>query len=383
MFQLQLADADVTNGTIAVSWCLDHEMLKELADKKISDPQVVIVVSPVDNYHLNKEYRKVVPLKDLMTYIEFRAAGKNKIWGLVSHKGGKKARDHYMEKKDGEFHTNVLSFDGDQYATWLRDSEDVDLTDPEKPEYMSLSQPVTVTVPKAVFAKEPKQWEKTWVNHLFRDKVIDQCEFRRRRMFAYGVQPFIILGNHFLRLLLTILAAASLCRGLTLQYLFHPLTYTLKDTFDLFEKGSLAIQHLPEDDGSIDKFPKPSYFVRSFWSVPLMPLIMAPLLYLFLSKHYVGATILGGSLLIVVILILLIAFLANHAKLLKAPFTKAWAYLNAPSEDLWYLNQDEVEIITCNQDKKPLTYKNLPANRKTARLRFQILKSKVCKPFSL
>lgn len=383
MFQLQLADPDVTNGTIAVSWCLDHEILKELADEKVSDPQVVIVVAPVDNYHLNKEYRKVVPLKDLMTYIEFRSAGKNKIWGLISHKSGKKAVEHYMEKNEGEFHSNVLSFDGDQYASRLRDAEDVDLTDPENPLYKSLSQPLTVTVPKAVFAKEPKQWEKTWVNHFFRDKVIDQCEFRRRRLFAYGVQPFIMLGNLFLRLFLTIFAVSTLCRGLTLQYLLHPLTYSLKDTFDLFEEGSLAIRHLPEDDASIDKFPKPGYFVRSFWSLPLMPLIMVPLLYLFLSKHYVGASILSGSLIGVVAIVLLIAFLANHAKMLKAPFTKAWKYLNEPSEDLWYLNQDEVEIIVCNQDKQPLTYKNLPANRKTARLRFQILKSKVCKPFSL
>lgn len=379
MFQLQLADPDVTNGTIAVSWCLDHEMLKELADEKVSDPQVIIVVAPVDNYHLSKEYRKVVPLKDLMTYIEFRSAGKNKIWGLVSHKSGKKAREHYMEKNDGEFHTNVLSFDGDKYATWLRDADDEDETD----QFRSLSSPIEVTVPKAVFAKEPKQWEKTWVNHLFRDKVIDQCEFRRRRMFAYGVQPFIMLGNLFLRLFLTIFAASTLCRAVTLQYLLHPLMYSLKDTMDLFEKGSLAVRHLPEDDKAISKFPKPGYFVRSFWSVPLMPLIMAPLLYLFLSRHYVGASIFGGTLLIVMAIILLIAFLANHAKMLKEPFTKAWAYLNAPSEDLWYLNQDEVEIIVCNQDKKPLTYNNLPANRKTARLRFQILKSKVCKPFSV
>jgi hypothetical protein len=157
----------------------------------------------------------------------------------------------------------------------------------------------------------------------------------------------------------------------------------LKDTFDLFEEGSLAIRHLPEDDASIDKFPKPDYFFRSFWPMVLMPLIWLPLLLLALTKHNIALGILGGALLIVAALVLFIAFLANHAKLLKAPFTKAWAYLNAPSEDLWYLNQDEVEIITCNQDKKPLTYKNLPANRKTARLRFQILKSKVCKPFSL
>jgi hypothetical protein len=380
MFQLQLADPDVTNGTVAVSWCLDQEVLKELADLKISDPQVVICVAPVDNYHLNKEYRKVIPLKDLMTYIEFRAGGKNKIWGFISHKNGRKARNHYLEKNDGEFHTNVLNYDGDKYASVLLDNED---DEGELEQFKWLSTPITVTVPKAVFAKEPPKWEKTWVNHLFRDKVVDQCEFRRRRLFAYGVQPWIVLSNIFLRLFLTVFAAGSFAKGFTFQYLLHPLMYSLRDTMDLFDKGSLLIRHLPEDDKDIEKFPKPGYFVRSFYLVPLMPVIWAPLLILLLSKHYAPAFIVSVSLAIVAAIIMITSFLANHARMLKEPFTKAWGWMNAPSEDLWYLNQDEVEIITCNQNKKPLTYNSLPANRKTARLRFQVLKSKVCKPFSL
>ena len=379
MFQLQLADADVTNGTIAVSWCLDQEILKELADEKVIDPQVIICVAPVDNYHLNKEYRKVIPLKDLMTYIEFRASGKNKIWGLVSHKSVKEARVRYLEKSDGEFHTNILNFDGDQYAASIRDSDEED----GKGNFKSLSQPIEVTVPGAVFAKEPSQWEKTWVNHLFRDKVIDQCEFRRRRLFAYGVQPFIVFANLCLRVILTVIAAGFFARDFSFRYLAHPLGYSLLDSMELFEKGSLLIKHLPEDDKAINKVPNPSYLFRSFWLVPFMPVVWIPLLLLAATKHYTGFSVWGCALLLVAFVFLLVSFLANHASVLKVPFTTAWAWMNPHSEDLWYLNQDEVEIITCNQEKKPITYNSLPNKRKTARLRFQLLKSKVCKPFSL
>ena len=379
MFQLQVADADVTNGTIAVSWCLDHELLKDLADQKITDPQVVICVAPVDNYHLNKEYRKVVPLKDLMTYIEFRTSGKVKIWGLISQLSPRKARAKYLEKSDGEFITNILGYDGDKYSSGLLNNEDYEAQDSK--EYKWLSQPLSVVVPKAVFAKEPPSWEKKWVNHYFRDKVVDQCEFRRRRLFAYVLQPWILLGNLFLRLLITLFAGLALAKGFTLKYLYHPLMYSLKDTFDIFEDGSLAIRHLPEDDKGIDKFPKPGYFVRSFWTVPLMPLIWLPMLLMFIYGKFGQLFVLSFSLIVVSLIILLVAVLANHAKAFKAFFARVWNSLTV-SDELWYLDQKEAGLITCS-DKGPLTYDGLPAHRKTVRLRVQNLKSKVCKPFSL
>jgi hypothetical protein len=375
MFQLQIADADVTNGTIAVSWCLDQEILKELADKQITDPHVVICVAPTDKYHLNKEYRKVVPLKDLMTYIEFRTPGKNKIWGFISYQKGRSARKKYLEKQDGEFHTNILGYDGDEYADWLTDSEEmVDGT------YRSLSQPITVAVPKAVFAKEPRQWEKTWVNHLFRDKVIDQCEFRRRRLFAYSVQPLVVLGNMLLRAVIILFAVLTLCKNVSLKYLVHPLMYSLKDTFEIFERGSVAVNHLPEDDETVDKFPPPAYFVKSFWKTPIMPLFWLPVLWLLWRHKYTALGIAGGAVVLVFVLLMFIGFLTNHFKVVKNFFAKIGSWFE--SDKLWYMDQGEVDIITCNE-KGPLTYNSLPGHRKTIRLRFQNLKSKVCKPFSL
>jgi hypothetical protein len=376
MFQLQIADADVTNGTIAVSWCLDEEILKELADKQVQDPHVVICVAPQDNYHLAKEYRKVVPLKDLMTYIEFRVPGKNKIWGFVSYQKGKDARKKYLGKQDGEFQTNILSYDGDEYASWLSDDEEL----PDGT-FQSLSTPFTVAVPKAVFAKEPRKWEKTWVNYLFRDKVIDQCEFRRRRLFAYGLQPFIMLGNLLLRSVIILFATLTLCKNISLKYLFHPLMYSLKDTFEVFEKGSVAVVHLPEDDREVDKFPPPAYFIKSFWKTPIMPLIWLPVLWMVWHHKYVGLSILGATLFLVFVLLMLIGFLTNHFKVVKNFFAKIGSWFE--SDELWYMEEGEIDMVLCTKDKKPLTYNNLPGHRKTIRLRFQNLKSKVCKPFSL
>jgi hypothetical protein len=52
------------------------------------------------------------------------------------------------------------------------------------------------------------------------------------------------------------------------------------------------------------------------------------------------------------------------------------------SKEVWYLNQKEIDLLTCDASKKPLDFKSLPSRKKTIRLYYQDLKSKVCKPFS-
>jgi len=203
MLQLQIADANMSSGSVAVSWCLDHAILKLLADEKLTDPQVVVVVAPTKNYHLSKESRKVVPLKDLMTYIECRASGENKIYGVISTRKPKDAREFYLSKEDGEYRNNVLDYDGEGYSSRLLGREEEDHREPGT--YQYLADPLTIQVPKAAFAKDPPKWEKQWVNHYFRQKPVDQCAYRRRRLFAYGVQPFIVLFWSIVKTLILLL----------------------------------------------------------------------------------------------------------------------------------------------------------------------------------
>lgn len=390
MFQLQIADLDATSGSIPVSWCLDEETINMMAKEKVANPQVVICVAPSNTedkhsrYHSSKEYRKVVPLKDLMTFIEFRSAGPCKIWGFISFKKKKgEAQSTYLAKRDGDFASNILNYDGDEYAHWLLETETREAQESKK--YASLSEPLTVEVPSGVFAAEPKDWEKAWVNHLFKDKVIDQCEFRRRRMFAYGMQPFIMLGNLFVRFLMLLLGCLLLLKNVSLKYLLHPLTYTLGEGWEMFEKGSLVVFHQPEDEESSLKFPKPSYFIRSCWLMPLMPLFWLPVALLLFKGWMTAAMIVALSFIGLAFCVMLVAVLTNYFKHAGKPFVWAYEFLTRedPNQKLWYMDQNEIGFITCAKDKKALTFKDLPAHHKTFRLRFQNLKSQVCKPFSL
>lgn len=383
MLQLQIADPNVSSGSVGVSWCLDHEILKELAAKGLHDPQIVIVVAPTKHYHTAKESRKVVPLKDLMTYIECRVAGDNKIYGLISFMEPKKAREHYLVKEDGVYLNNVLDYDGESYSSRLLGQEDSD--DIDSGNYKYLSEPLAISVPKGVFAPEPPKWEKQWVNLFFRSKVIDQCHYRKRRMFAYSVQLLIVGFNLLVRSVLLLLGLLTGARDLSLKYL-NPISYRWKDVFEIWERGSIFIFRQPEDENPNEdlKYIPAGYLFRSFWLAPLMPLIAIPVLLLYWFGHPVWASgILLSLFLFLPALLVGTSYLAvngNGGRIVK----KVWGTVTNMfvSDELWYMQQEDMQLITCNTEKKPTTYNSIPAKRKTVRLRFQNLKTKVCKPFS-
>ena len=394
MLELQITDNDVSSGSAQISWCVDAEVLKELADQKVKDPQLVIVVAPEgDNYDIRKEVRKVVPLKDLMTYMEFRAAGKNRVWGLVSHKTKKEARDHYLDKKEGLFHTHVLDSRGEGYSSWLTDTETADAQ--HSGQYRTLSHPLSVDVPKEIFAAEPAAWEKTWVNHFFRNKVVDQCEFRRRRLFAYLVQPLLI-GGKMLGIFIVLLAGLLTgARSWSIKYLLHPLTYSPFDAGEVWNKGTLFIRHLKEDeDGTVfrsGKPPTPWYFFRSFWPLFFMPAIVIPAILLVCFGKLQQLALLGTTLGAIFLTFLgVLAIICYGERMFswapRIPKFFRWLIdkiIGPPNNDLWYLKPEELDLIVCSEKRSHLTYKQIPARRKTVRLRFQNLKSKVCRPFSL
>lgn len=372
MIELFVSDNDATNGTIAVTWCVSHETLDLLAAQHVEDPHVVIVVSPEGEvYSKAKEYRKVVPLKDLMTYIEFRASGKNRISAVVSYKTKKEVKEKYLIRDDGEFVSTVLNYEGDDYASWLKGDDQAHM----------LSAPISVNVPRECFAPEPSAWEKAWVNHFFREKPIDQCHFRRRRMFAYMVQPFILLALGLVKFLFFLAATLIGSRGWSPKYLFGPLTYALEDSWEVLLGGSVFIRRLPEDkdplaaEGSLAW-----YLIRKFCLVPLMPLVIIPISLIFwfhLWAFAIALVIVGGF-------ILCVSLVASGLLVkVMVRLWDAWNDLFNPSRNgLWYLQQDEMAMIVCDGRKKNVSISALPAKKRTFALRFNDFKSKVCRPFS-
>lgn len=385
MFELQVASRDVTNGNIAISWCVTPETLQYLAANKVKDPQVIIVVAPTENYHSRREYRKVVPLQDLMTYLEFKASGENQIRAFISTKSRKDARGSYLSKEDGDYKTDILSEDGKEwgyifggkYQTHTTESGDEEQVYARSPDLPAPT--VMVNVPAGVFAKEPAKWEKTWVNHWFRSKPQDQCDFRRRRLLAYTVQPLVMLLDVLVvRTLMLLVSTLWWSRGMSLKYHFHPMTYSIADTVGLWKGGSWVVPTLPEDaQGDADDILL-SYVLRKCWGLLFTPPALVGLWAIAHFHVWLYALVIGAS----VIGIVALAFWLSTGAFMALG---EWILNLFMSKDTtpWYLDEEELNNLTCTQNFKARTSVSaLPAKHRTIGLRFQDLKAKVCRPFS-
>src|ERR1041385_1830170 len=110
MFELQISDPDITSGSIPVSWCLDANTMTVIKEKYGNNPTVVLVLTPTQNYHLKKETRQIVPLRDLMAFLDFKVSGPNKIWAFITSESLKSAQNHYLAFSGGSFDTRLLNY---------------------------------------------------------------------------------------------------------------------------------------------------------------------------------------------------------------------------------------------------------------------------------
>lgn len=373
MLELHITDNDVSNGSIAVGWCVDKETLNELNEKGIKNPVLVLMTAPKtgydpdseenfdSSYGKKREYRKVVPLKDLVAYVEFKSSGQNIIWGFiatdqVSDYSLRKVKSYYYDREANGYFNDIWDYWDCEPGRRYKDST-------------FTAQALEVDVPQEVFAKEPPEWEKNWVNKLYRHEPVDQCEYRRRRLFAYTLQPiwFGIIGIVFilfqivLPLLLGLLIGA---RNLSLKIFTDPEGH---GGMHVFKEGSIFINE--EAEGW-----------RRYLRLPFMPLVLIALAGLgyILFKAHVFASVAS----VVLSILTFIAVVYGVVYLLSN--IVEWVvqhYLNK-DDPAWFFQEGEMDLITCSGRKKPYKVSELPSHHRSISLRFQEVKSKICRPFS-
>lgn len=388
MFELHLSDDNVSAGSVPITWCLDKELLADLAARQIHDPAVVIAVVSYDtNGNARSEHRKVAALKDLITYVEFHAEGTNKIFGFVPMLDKLVAQNTCLDKSGYQsYNYSILNHLGTDYSTYLKVISD-DIAEPNR-----LAAPITVSVPAECFAAAPSQWEQSWVNRFFRYKPIDQCDYRKRRMMAYTVQPLALLFIMLPKLIALLIALAIADKGIwvVLKTIFLPVRYLSPEhSFQALEGSALMT---PGD------YEKEQLAVRTFHGVLfyfvarlrfafLMPLVSMPLL-LGIFWHKLFFVVSFIYILIVVIALMMALLSSLLSSLLYCfragnnPFNSLLSFFQSKEQTPWYLNQEEEKLLLCSNEKKPLTIAALPKKHQTLRLRYQATKAAVCKPFS-
>jgi|GEM_PF-4713272 len=234
MFDIRIDNPRIATGSVAVSWCVTRELLERLDQQKVDDPQVLIVTAPVgERYSPSRESRTLAPLKQGLAYAEFHCDGTNRVFAMVvwNSRGrhSSELRDTLLGRKVN-WKTDLLTSNGHAFTTdvnyrfnglnWFHSGWGIILLEPEKWDAVELTDglraavaSMDVDVPEGCFAKPPSPREAAWVNHWWRHSPIDQCDYRRRRLWAYSVQPPVMFVNWLIRLVATMIASLALFRG--------------------------------------------------------------------------------------------------------------------------------------------------------------------------
>lgn len=384
MLELHVADDDVSTGSIAVGWCLSKNLLEHLNKRGFKDPIIVLVSAPLpeeevpstteedegpkDITHFsNTEYRKVVRLKDLVTHVEFRRPGNNKIYGFITYLSFKDARDRLLRRNGNGYSERLISHNGKSLLDYFTVSDEIEGECIEE----AFQAEVAVSVPDGIFAKKPSEFESKWLYWLSPDKPIDQCEFRRKRLFAYTIQPILFLLNFIVHLIVFIFAALFGARDLGKAWapILNPLSAEFAHGVFSFANSSIFIR-------------KDVVGYKKFIFIPFMPLISFPLIAIafFIFKSAAALLSLANLIVGIIIGILLVCILLALGIFIKNKII-AWRD-KKEMEPAWFVSEGMKWIVCSPNNKKPFKFNELPSSHRTFRLRFENLKAKICRPFS-
>ena len=164
LLKIKLLETEVTSASLPITWSVNKNWLK----KNGADWDILFSTVSFDDDR-KTEWRSKCKLTDLVHYVKFLRPGKNRIFAIIPCGYSESVFEwNIIGQKDGK------PYIGDCYIDEKSTSLDVDL-------------------PEEVFADEPPAWEKRWVNFFFSTKAIDQCDFRKRRLLAYTIQPILIV----------------------------------------------------------------------------------------------------------------------------------------------------------------------------------------------
>lgn len=395
--KLFVSETKVQDAVIPIRWCLTREELKELEKREAKNPHLLLVVT-----HENQEVdRYLVPISQMLAYIQFHKPGENRILATVVWQYGDdvyKFRKEFLQQSSrGYYEQHVLNYGGKNLLRGFN--------------YPRLDQQteITVMVPAELFAKEPPAWEKWWVNLLFNSKPQDQCQFRRRRMIAYSIQPLFVLFIVPILAIVRFLAASVLLflgkREVNLEPIIHPFKH---ETNDVWRNAEDSV-FLRDAEGKrqhwlITLFSPPVFlgFLAILAGIRFVfPSFFSQITLLWWYYPLVALAVLAGiavtGILLLGLFSVIYSLLQIALKVLKAKTADPLAELRKTRiQAREKREQEEAErkrrkeeqlrveleqLLMCDGGFIP-KLSELPKEKQTIYLRFQDLKAKVCKPYA-
>jgi hypothetical protein len=201
LLEIKLVETGTSSASIPITWCIDKEWLK----KNGTNSFIFLVTTPLDKYFDNKaEWVGYCRISELASYVRFYRPGKNRIFAILD-----KTSPLDKDRIKGLLNNNYLidhpesklEFDG------FNPIEDCKIN----PCCFDLVEShIDIELPEEVFAKQPSSLESRWVNFFYERAPIDQCQYRRRKIFAYTLAPFLVVLYYSINILLRYLIYVGL-----------------------------------------------------------------------------------------------------------------------------------------------------------------------------
>ncbi len=403
------------HSSVPVSWCFSPDLVERLKERGVESPHVLIVVTNEGA----EVSRDVVPLTSLMTYIQFRRPGKNRIHATVVWSSEENPKKILRKKDDnGGYRCEVVEQRDsmlDQYrdtAGWadLRQiAKDLGKDEEELREESRARQEPFITynftsmqrlpeegvldveVPKEMFAKEPPEILQRFVGILWERKPHDQCHFRRRLLLSFPLVPLFLVFFSALMVvaeIVSLLAVATLLvagkRGINYEPVRRPHKYPPWDVWESVGRHT-SVWYTKKDDSS-------TFFLLWFINPATLSVlgITAGALAQLKVLDEVTAFIVGQIgpialafiafvMLSLVLRWLILKFFGARIEQRKERWKKERAAAKEAAEQA-YLRS--LELLACSDRPRPTSLQELPKEHRTVRLRYLDLKSRVCKPFA-
>lgn len=181
---------EMNSATIPIEWWLSEEIIKK-------NPKYILVFEQNEaekddvRGETNRGRRHVFNVSDAIAFMPVFSAGYHRLMVVVvsdDRSSAKKTANAYLREDDDENDRYCHYMDWDRAKNNTYDKEDEDLI---------ASTVVEFEVPAELFAEKPRTkagqllWE--WVNRWHRRGPRDECDYRRRMMIAFTVQPPLVI----------------------------------------------------------------------------------------------------------------------------------------------------------------------------------------------
>ncbi len=348
-----------SSATIFLQWCLAKPLADYFRDSRVRNPMLFVEVKNPAGI----EQRYLFSLASPQEVMQFHAPGTHTIKARIVWGAKLKAmRNALLGKRRGNYYTfeQFLGERSDkrEFAIGLKCFGDAELA---------------LDVPAEFFAPQLSARKTWWINLMFPGIAQNSCSIRRRKWFAYSLQPPLVvlwaLLSGIWRLLIGIFFGVLCGLRVDLKPIFHPFTQSFTEVY--FDKENHTSWMWKRSDGT-----ERTWGDAALLFTPIIHLVLSLISIWILAGNDLNIT--GGSFgityVLVIVAVVLVVLVIAGINLVLSKWSNWWVSA-LERTSAWFM-RDKWERLLCTTAPA----QGLRAVGYTPRLLYQRVVGAYCKP---